>query len=133
MARRHKEKTADNIKLRQPDRSAPSEETLLQMARDRGLFDKAEQDPRNKRRVAEMDGSGDVVDDEGSGLSPTAERAMEAMLWTVSLAMLHFTLDVLVQHQYAVAIKWVEIASRTGQAFLGKVRAVHFELTSTRF
>ena len=33
--------------------------------------------------------------------------------------LLHFTLDVLVQHQYAVAIQWQDVASRFVQAFLG--------------
>jgi hypothetical protein len=113
MARKRKEKTAGDIKLAQPDRSAPSEDTLLQLAQERGLFDQAERDPRNKVKVTVI-----KEDDGAEGLSPTAERVMDTILWTISLAMLHFMLDVLVQHQYAVAIKWHEITVRTLQAFL---------------
>ncbi|KAH8167739.1 hypothetical protein CIB48_g521 [Xylaria polymorpha] len=43
---------------------------------------------------------------------------MEALLWTVSLAMLHFTLDVLVQHQYAMEVSWPQIITRALVAFV---------------
>ena len=42
---------------------------------------------------------------------------MEAMLWTVTMAMGHFTFDVLVQHQYAVEIKWPEVCTRAATAW----------------
>ncbi|KAI2636288.1 hypothetical protein GGS26DRAFT_487834 [Hypomontagnella submonticulosa] len=41
---------------------------------------------------------------------------MDAILWSVSLSMLHFTLDVLVQHQYAISIIWPQIIIRALQA-----------------
>ncbi len=110
MARKRKEKDASDIKLKQPDRSAPSEKTLLKIVEDRGLFQQAEE---RRRRNAETD------EDEGAGLPPRAERILETVLWTVSLSMLHFTLDALVQNQFAVALNWPAMASRAARAFFG--------------
>ena len=128
MARRRRERSPSNLKLKQPDRSGPSEKTLLQLAEERGLFDQA------KKREVEIEEKTAPVpiprppkneegdDDEEAGLPPTVERAFETVLWSVSLAMLHFTLDVLVQHQYSVdSIVWPKVWMRFGQALLGKV------------
>ncbi|KAI1755329.1 hypothetical protein F4782DRAFT_527384 [Xylaria castorea] len=113
MVRTRKERKAGaEVKLAQPDRSAPSEETLLNLAQERNLFEQADQHPANRRKTG---GHGDDDDEE---LSPTADKIMDALLWTVSLAMLHFTLDVLVQHQYAMEISWPQIITRALVAFL---------------
>lgn len=91
------------IKLAQPDRSLPdpSEETLLSIAEQRGLL-----------KIPREDGSGN--DDE-----PPTGRLADAILWSITLTMLHFTLDVLVTHQYAVEISWPVIIKRAAQAFPG--------------
>ncbi|GAP88813.1 putative deacetylase-like protein [Rosellinia necatrix] len=112
---RKQKKAAADIKLAQPDRSAPSEQTLLDIAQEHNLFEKADQHPANQRKKRNNvgRGSGNNGDDNDEELlSPTADRIMEALLWTVSLAMLHFTLDVLVQHQYAMEILWHQIVTR---------------------
>ncbi|KAI0892840.1 hypothetical protein F4806DRAFT_225513 [Annulohypoxylon nitens] len=106
MVQTRKERKAANIKLAHPDRSGPTEETLLKLAEDRNLFEQAER--RQGKQPNEID------DDEP--LSPRAERIMDAILWSVSLSMLHFTLDVLVQHQYAISIEWHRIVIRAIQA-----------------
>ncbi|KAI8960166.1 hypothetical protein F5Y11DRAFT_274036 [Daldinia sp. FL1419] len=113
MVRTRKErKAADGIKLAHPDRSAaPSEDTLLKLAQDRNLFEDAE---RKKRKNAKDSDS--ESDDGDELLSSTADRILEAMLWSISLSMLHFTLDVLVQHQYAISIIWPQIIIRSVQA-----------------
>lgn len=117
MVRTRKErKAAAEIRLAQPDRSGPSDQTLLDLAQERNLFEQAERHPANQRR--RKGGHGDGDDGE---LSPTADRVMDALLWTVSLAMLHFTLDVLVQHQYAVEIVWPDIVTRALKALVGKL------------
>lgn len=127
---RRGKKAASEIKLAYPDLSGPSEKTLLQFAQERNLFKEAERkEKRNKRRenLSEDDDSGDEDgDDEDEGeeeelLSPTADKILDAILWSVSLAMLHFTLDVLVQHQYAMYIIWPQIITRAMQAFAGKL------------
>ncbi|KAK2034178.1 hypothetical protein LX32DRAFT_660098 [Colletotrichum zoysiae] len=118
-----------DIPLAQPDRSGPSEATLLQLAQERGLFKQADQDPRNKKvpkgavrvdKPDEKDGSDDEDDDDGdeAKLSPAMERIMDTLLWTVSLAMVHGTLDVLVQNQYAKEIEYPAVIGRTLAAFL---------------
>ncbi|KAI1456724.1 hypothetical protein F4805DRAFT_458514 [Annulohypoxylon moriforme] len=106
MVQTRKERKAAEIKLAHPDRSGPSEETLLKLAEERDLFKQAEQ--HNGKQSNESD--------DGEPLSPRAERIMDAILWSVSLSMLHFTLDVLVQHQYAISIIWPQIIIRTMQA-----------------
>jgi hypothetical protein len=104
MARNRKEKIP-KIKLKQPDRSGPdpSEQTLLDIAEQRGLL-KAQQAAETGEEVENNE-------------EPLIGRLGESVLWSVSLTMLHFTLDVLVAHQYAVAIKWPELITRSFQAF----------------
>lgn len=103
MARQRKEKEV-KIKLKQPDRSAsdPSRQTLLDLAEQRGLLKLQGQD-------------GESEDDE-----PPVGRLGESILWSLSLTMLHFTLDVLVSNQYAIEIVWRDLVVRAAQAFPGK-------------
>jgi len=119
MAKKNKElKKAKDIKLKQADRAGPSEATLLDLAQERGLFDAADQRERKLRKPT-PNGLNKVVDDDNDEtvLSPRTERILEAILWTVSLAMLHFTLDVLVHHQYATDIHWPRLCLRTARAW----------------
>ncbi|QSZ36965.1 hypothetical protein DSL72_009057 [Monilinia vaccinii-corymbosi] len=90
-------------KLRQPDRSGPDPtvETLLDIAEKRNLSE------AQRRRQAELDEENKEI---------LVGRLGESILWTISLAMLHLTLDVLVTHQYAEEIVWKSIISRTIQA-----------------
>lgn len=113
MVKNRKEKP---IKLRQPDRSGPSEQTLLQLADEQQLFKKA---AKRERQLAGDDNGDDEDDDEGK-MSPGAERFLEAMLYTATLATLHFTFDVLVMKQYGKTIKWDTIIKNAGRAFIGK-------------
>jgi hypothetical protein len=139
-ARRRRERSPANLKLKQPDRSGPTEKTLLELAEERGLWDqvrKREQElgkkavpipiPRPPKNADDDDGGDDEQDDEDDGedddgeLSPAADRVLDTLLWSVSLAMLHFTLDVLVHHQYSVdRIVWPIVWRRFGQALFGE-------------
>ncbi|KAI0017560.1 hypothetical protein F4780DRAFT_782191 [Xylariomycetidae sp. FL0641] len=114
---RRERKAAAGVKLTQPDRSGPTEPTLLQLAQERNLFDQADQ---QKDRLARERQDGDHVgqDDADVALPPAVDRFMEALLWAISLSMLHFTLDVLVQHQYAVDLVWPPVISRFLQALV---------------
>lgn len=120
------------IKLRQPDRSGPSEKTLLEIAEERGLFAQADQKEKenedaNRKRALPKTATRVRVrqeqdDEDDNVLSPTAERVLETMLWTVSLAMLHFTLDVLVQHQFSIdQVQWPQVCIRAVQALMGEL------------
>ncbi|KAI6245761.1 hypothetical protein HI914_05911 [Erysiphe necator] len=44
-------------------------------------------------------------------------RMAEATLWTSTYTMLHFTLDLLVTHQYATEVEWSQILRRAIKAF----------------
>lgn len=116
MARQRKEKSFKDIPLKQPDRSGPSEKTLLDMAQGKNLFEQAD------ARQAQLDRekNGEVV------LSPGAERFLEAALWTSTLAMIHFTFEVLVQHQYGMDIDWLSAWGRTAQAWIRKSYSIFY-------
>lgn len=99
-------------KLKQPDRSGPdpSLETLLEIAEKRNLSE------AQRQRQEELDSENEEI---------LVGRLGESILWTISLTMLHFTLDVLVTHQYAEEIDWRKVVSRTAQASPGKLAIVH--------
>jgi hypothetical protein len=103
--------SARNIPLQQPDRSRPeiSQETLFNIAEKRGL-------------LKETNGASIQAEDGfiGESNDPLIGRLGEAFLWSLSLTMLHFTFDVLVQHQYAEEISWWKIVRTSLQAFAGK-------------
>lgn len=122
MARKRREMSPSRIKLKKPNRSAPTEETLLQFAQERGLFEQAQQKQQQQSSKKHPSEAAKAAQDDDSGISPAAERIMDTLLWMVSLSMLHFTLDVLVQNQYAVEISWGRVAQRAGQALLGMVQ-----------
>jgi hypothetical protein len=107
MGKSAKERKDAKFKLKQPNRSGPdpSQQTLLDLAEQRGLL---KTQPGQKAEGEELE------DDE-----PLVGRLGESILWSMSLTMLHFTLDVLVSHQYAVEIEWPAIMKKTAQAFPG--------------
>ena len=96
-----KAKDPGPIKLKQPDRSGPSDETLLGFAEQAGILDA----PQHKKAAEDED--------------PLIGRLGESLLWSSSLTMLHFTLDVLVMNQYAVELDWIKLLQRTIQALPG--------------
>ena len=120
MARKRKEK--DDIKLKHPDRSAPSEKTLLDIAQERNLFEQA--DWKQRSNAAKTDRVSGVADEE-MNMSPELERILNTVLWAFCLSTLHFTLDVLVQHQYGMAVDWSDIFLRTGMAVLGILHPIY--------
>lgn len=121
MVRTRKEKKAKDIKLRTPDRSGPTEKTLLQLAEDRDLFKLADKQQR-KNKGTGGDGDEDEDDeeeDEDQGLSPGADRLLDTLLYSVGLALLHFTLDYFVQQQYAMEVEYKTMIEHAFQAFVG--------------
>ncbi|KAI7788112.1 hypothetical protein LA080_013419 [Diaporthe eres] len=134
MVRERKEKRAKNIKLKQPDRSGPTEKTLFDIAQERNLFKQAAAKERKNKRQNGEGVEDDEDDDEEEGIPPGAERILETLLYTVSLTMLHLTLDVLVQQQYAIEIEWFKIIQRDLQAlmvFTALVYALHPHAAAT--
>ncbi|RFU31768.1 hypothetical protein B7463_g4567, partial [Scytalidium lignicola] len=110
MARqRNQKKEKPNYKLAQPDRSTdPSRETLLELAEKHGLFKVNDDGPGKKNGSQDRPVSEEEV---------TIGRLAESILWSISLTMLHFTVDFLVHHQYAMSLSWSNLATRSVQAF----------------
>ena len=104
MGKSEKERKAAKFKLKHPDRTrtGPSQRTLLELAEQHGLL---------KTQLGEKVGI--LESDEAQ---PQVGRLGESILWSLSLMMLHFTLDVLVSHQYAMQIEWSSITTRAAQA-----------------
>ncbi|KAK9783495.1 hypothetical protein SCAR479_00054 [Seiridium cardinale] len=126
MVQTRKERKAAQIPLSQPDRSGPSEKTLLELAQERQLFDQA--DVRQRKLDKKPIVQDEEEDAEEAEISSTAERILDVMLWSVSLSMLHFTLDVLVQQQYAVELSWIKAITRTLTALFGKTLETYMQL-----
>jgi len=105
---RHRNQKDTKLKLAQPDRSGPdpSRETLFDIAEKRGLLSS------NNGHHARHENA-----DNEEPVDPPVGRLGEAILWSTSLTMLHFTFDVLVANQYAVEISWPKIITRAAQAF----------------
>lgn len=122
MVQVRKARKASQLPLSQPDRTGPSEKTLLELAQERQLFDQADIRQRvlnkkhsTQRNAQEEEGGSDEVE-----LPSFAEHVLDVVLWSSCLTMLHFTLDVLVFQQYAVEFSWHKITTRALIAFLGK-------------
>jgi hypothetical protein len=103
--------TTSPFELKQPDRSGPKGKTLYELAAERQAELEAEgfyaKNPAPKSRD-EGDNAQFWSDDDPIG--PFGE----SVVYSVSLAMLHFTLDVMVFHQYRQDIEWREIFVKTG-------------------
>lgn len=98
--------TSSDIPLAQPDRSGPQNKSLFDLAAERQDELIAQADAINQKRSQASD-----------GIRPTEVPFANALLYAVTLSMLHFTLDVLVYHQYAQEIYWDEIFARVGIFF----------------
>lgn len=104
--------TGPKIKMAQPDRSGPKTKTLLDLYDEKkALLDQGQPFTPQEKHV-EMDQSGNLLD-VGLGDSEPLGPKAEAIFWAVCLAMVHFTLDVLVYNQYRQEIEWSPIFSRT--------------------
>lgn len=104
--------TSSSIPVSQPDRSGPREKTLFEIAEERGILNsetyrtKSGKIPKNAVPIRKP-----VADEDISRLG-------NSILWSTSMAMLHFTFDVLTSHQYAEKIIWLDLFTRAFQAFI---------------
>lgn len=103
-------KSVADIPMAHPDYSGPKAKTLYEIADERMAALKSQGQPFN---LKQSDGS--VKDEEGHDV--TDEEVVgplgEAIFLTITLSMVHFTLDVLVYQQYAMDIIWPAIFKRT--------------------
>ncbi|GAB7352509.1 hypothetical protein MBLNU459_g2909t1 [Dothideomycetes sp. NU459] len=112
-------RTTADIPMRQPDRSGPKGKTLYELAEERRAELAAQGQPFSK-----LHGDGQVRDESGKVLQhhdsdSDSDEPLgplgESVFLTISLGMLHFTLDVLVYNQYRQEIEWAAIFARTGR------------------
>ncbi|KAI9856346.1 MAG: hypothetical protein M1824_005474 [Vezdaea acicularis] len=131
----------EQIPLAQPDRSGPKAKTLFEIAEERqrelkGPAKSSSHAPSLGVGVEEVQwkdlwmhnerskGKG-VIEPHKEGTTEDEESAVEgrvmfieAIFYSISFSMLHFTLDVLVHSQYAINIVWRTIIERTLVTFL---------------
>ncbi|OCK77994.1 hypothetical protein K432DRAFT_406836 [Lepidopterella palustris CBS 459.81] len=93
--------------LKHPDRSGPKGKTLLQLAEER-------QAELNKGKPAGWNIGGNTPEGEVPFNDDPIGPFGNAILYSISLSMLHFTLDVIVYSQYREDVIWNEIFKRTG-------------------
>ncbi len=117
--RHAQEQPQPGIELAQPDRSGPKGKTLFELAEERqGLLDKGKPFPKATINTPSRDDDthkANIVEEIDEPIGPLGQ----AVFFTSTLAMLHFTLDVLVQHQYKQDIEWGTIVRRTGMVVPG--------------
>jgi hypothetical protein len=125
-AAREEAKLAADIPMAQPDRSKPTAKTLVEIAEEkqRELEAKHPEAFKDKDSSLYKDKPGFVHDEPLSAFE-------EAILYTFSLSMLHFTLDVLVFNQYRQEIEWSEIFTHTFRMLLPLCLAVYLTHTKT--
>lgn len=103
------------IKMAKPDRSKPQTKTMLDLYDEKkSLLDKGTPfDPKYDDSKVRDEG-GNILE---AGLGGPDDEPIgplgNAVFWSVTLSMIHFTLDVLVYSQYAQQILWPAIFQRT--------------------
>jgi hypothetical protein len=116
-----------NMILRHPDRQGPTGKTLFELAEERQY----QLDVQNGKRPPKDNTPAREPPSDDDKLTPLPE----AVLYAVTMAVCHFTLDVLVYNQYREDIIWAEIITRAATAlpiFFLLVYLSHLELP-TRF
>ncbi|KAF2126547.1 hypothetical protein P153DRAFT_297801 [Dothidotthia symphoricarpi CBS 119687] len=102
-----------NILLQHPDRSGPKGKTLFELAEER----QRELDAQNGRvRPPTVSDTATTTATDAADVVSIGPLG-DAILYSISMAALHFTLDVIVYNQYREALVWNEIVSRAGTAW----------------
>lgn len=104
-----------------PDDVSPTAGSLLEAMEKRqlGIEVLAPREAVTSEHEADAD-----ADEGGFVLGPTAQRLAETALWTLSLAAVHLTFDVLAQNQYGTEIDGHYVALRALRAWLGRQLAL---------
>ena len=102
---RNKAANVDDVPLDQPNRDAPGNKTLLDIAAERQLIDRSPSPSHSKPAVTTTkilpDGSLSALDSLEESSEVLATPYLDIALYTTTLILLNFTLTVLVHHQYA--------------------------------
>jgi hypothetical protein len=108
-AARKESKTSSDIPLAHPDRSGPKAKTLYDLAAERQAELEKSGFYKNEPKSTESTSQFISSEEDDEPIGPLGE----ALVYTISLAMVHFTLDVLVFHQYRQEVLWDEIFYKT--------------------
>ena len=91
-----------DIPLQQPSREAPSHKTLFDIAAERQLLNTTSRSSPPSITTTKINPDGTIETIDSASDSPDdATPFLDVFLYTATLIMLHFTLTVLVHHQYA--------------------------------
>ena len=95
--------TEHDIKLSQPSREAPNHRTLLDIASERQLINGSPSSSPPSITTTKINADGTLSEEAPTVATEEEETPvwLDTILYTTSLALLHFTLTVLVHHQYA--------------------------------
>ena len=96
--------TKNEVPLHQPSRDAPTHKTLLDIASDRQLLNNnTPQSSSPSITTTKINPDGTISNIESaSDFADATTPYLDVFLYTTTLTMLHFTLTVLVHHQYAI-------------------------------
>lgn len=103
------------IKMAKPDRSKPQTKTMLDMYDEKkSLIDQGQPFDSKYKDSKVRDEGGNILE---AGLGGPDDEPIgplgNAVFWSMTLSMIHFTLDVLVYQQYRQEILWGAIFQRT--------------------
>ena len=94
--------TKNEVPLRQPSRDAPNHKTLLDIASERQILNTASQSSYPSITTTKINPDGSLsTTSSASEVPDTTTSYLDILLYTATLTMLHFTLTLLVHHQYA--------------------------------
>jgi len=94
--------TENEVPLSQPSRHAPRGKTLVDIANERQLLNRPIQNnPSITTTKINPDGSLSNSENVENASEPTSTPYLDIALYTTTLTLLHYTLTVLVHHQYA--------------------------------
>lgn len=137
---------SSEIPLSQPSRETPKTKTLFEIAAERQSqlqhgepFGDVDADSSSPPSITttQINPDGTLTEISAEGDSQSTDDPIgpfgQALFFTLTLSMLHFTLDVLVHHQYRQEIGWDLIVQRTSVTFpilLALIYMLHSRSTS---
>lgn len=107
--------TTPTLKMAQPDRAKPKGKTLIDLYNEKkALLEQGQPFDSKHSDGQARDEGGNILE---AGLGGPDDEPIgplgQAVFWSVTLGMLHFTLDVLVYNQYRQEMEWRPIFQRT--------------------
>lgn len=101
-AQAHGKTGEGDVPLSQPSKTLPNHKTLLDIANERQLLSKSDNSsPAITTTKIHPDGSLSTLEPNDDSLESVETPYLDIILYTITLALLHFTLTVLIHHQYA--------------------------------